>query len=310
MSTSSWSMQADRQHNSFNDIPFREPNMASAIAEANESLKQRVRKHWEAETCGTRYSEAPNRRCFFDELANKRYQLEPDLHTFADFPSSKGKRVLEIGVGAGADFHNWCRFADHATGVDLTEEAIALTTERLQLNDIDTARYQLQKADAEKLPFSDSTFDIVYSWGVLHHTPNTLQAFGEAWRVLRPGGVLKAMVYQVPSWVGWMLALNYGLARGKLWLTPRQAIFEQLESPGTKAYTVNEARTFLNRLDFEQVNVWSRLTAGDLLLIKPSKKHAGWKSNLIWAVYPRWLVRILGHRFGLNLMVTARKPMN
>jgi len=272
-------------------------------------LKSRVRQHWQTETCGTRYGHALDRNRYFDELANARYRLEPDLKAFANFPAASGKRILEIGVGAGADFFNWCKYADHATGVDLTERAVDLTTERLQLNNVPRHRYHVCTADAENLPLDDDRFDLVYSWGVLHHTPNTERAFAQAWRVLKPGGVLKAMVYHLPSWVGLMLKLNYGIARGNLTLTARQAVFDYLESPGTKSYTVPEGRDFLQRIGFEQIQVWSRLSAGDLLLIKPSKRHEGLKARIIWSLYPRWLVRLSGHRFGLNLLITATKPL-
>src|SRR5476651_247220 len=97
------------------------------------SLKEDVRAHWEEETCGTRYGEAQDRLTWFREIANNRYELEPYIKPFARFPEASGKRVLEIGVGAGTDFREWCRHADHATGVDLTEGGISLTRERLLL---------------------------------------------------------------------------------------------------------------------------------------------------------------------------------
>ena len=73
----------------------------------------------------------------------------------------------------------------------------------------------MKEADAEHLPFPDDSFDIVYSWGVLHHSPDTPQAFSEAHRVLRPGGTLRAMIYHRPSIVGLMLWARYGFAAGR-----------------------------------------------------------------------------------------------
>src|SRR5439155_21179036 len=101
-----------------------------------DALKLRVKTHWENAPCGTRYSDETDRRRYFDNLTTARYKLEPYIPTFADFPSARGKLVLEIGVGAGADFQNWCNHATHATGIDLTEKAIALVSERLHLNDV------------------------------------------------------------------------------------------------------------------------------------------------------------------------------
>ena len=95
----------------------------------------------------------------------------------------------------------------------------------------------LRVADAEHLPFADETFDVVYSYGVMHHSPDTAQCLQEAWRVLKPGGEARIMLYHHPSLTGAMLWLRYGALRGK---SMRQTVYERLESPGTKTYTKAE----------------------------------------------------------------------
>ena len=272
------------------------------------TLKGRVKEHWEREACGTRYGNDTDRRQFFDGISEARYRLEPFIPGFADFPSASDKTILEIGVGAGADFQNWCDHARHSTGVDLTEKGIALTRERLELNAIPPERYTLRTADAESLPFEDSSFDLVYSWGVLHHTPDTAGALREVFRVLKPGGLVRAMIYHVPSWGGLMLYLRYGLARGKFGMTMKEAIFADLESPGTKAYTLEEARSLLVDVGFKEISASSKLSPGDLLTVKPSEKYDSPIYRLIWRFYPRWLVRLLGDKHGLALLLKAKKP--
>jgi len=274
----------------------------------NPELKTAVRDHWERETCGTRYSEAPDRKIYFDELSAARYALEPYIHRFAEFEFARGLDILEIGVGGGADFSNWCRHARHATGVDLTQHAIELTSERLRLEGVADDRYTLRTADAEALPFDDASFDLVYSWGVLHHTPDTRAAFAEAFRVLEPGGQLKAMIYHVPSWTGALLAARYGWLRGDFRLTQKEALFRHLESPGTKAYSLGEARAMLEHVGFAAVSVWTELAVGDLLTLKLGEKYRSPVFSIVRALYPRWLVKRIGRRWGLNLMITARKP--
>lgn len=272
------------------------------------TLKSQVKDHWEDEACGIRYGMARDREAYFDEITQARYQLEPYIHPFARFADAVGKTVLEIGVGAGSDFENWCHHARHATGVDLTEAAIALTSERLTLRGIAPDRYSLHVTDAENLPFESATFDIVYSWGVLHHTPDTTSAFSEACRVLQPGGTLRAMIYHVPSWVGLMLAARQMFSGRKLRVTMRSAIYDDLESPGTKAYTVGEAVRMLEEAGLSDIQVRPMLSFGDLLTFQFGGKAQGRAYRLVQRIYPRWLVRQLGDRFGLLLLIEATKP--
>jgi ubiquinone/menaquinone biosynthesis C-methylase UbiE len=271
-------------------------------------LKSEVKGHWEREACGARYGEDLNGKSRLDQIAAARYELEPYIPSFANFPSAVDKTVLEIGVGAGTDFQNWCNYATHATGVDLTDTAIALTSERLNANAVSASSYTLRTADAENLPFSDNSFDLVYSWGVLHHTPDTHRAFREAFRVLKPGGTIKAMIYHVPSWTGFLLYLQHALAHGKFKLTLKDVIFDHLESPGTKAYTTLEAKSLLSEIGFSDVDLYTKLGPGDLLTIKPGKKYQSSFYKIVWRVYPRFLIRLLGERLGLYLLITASKP--
>lgn len=113
--------------------------------------KEDVKRFWEQEACGERYGAEQDRL---------RYKLEPEILGFADFDSAVGKRVLEIGVGMGADFLRWVRVGAVATGVDLTERAVELTTQRLLGEGLQA---DIRVADAESLPFADDHFDIVYS---------------------------------------------------------------------------------------------------------------------------------------------------
>ena len=270
-------------------------------------VKKRVKDHWEFETCGARYGHSDDREEYFDEIHLSRYEATRYIRDFARFDEARGKRVLEIGVGAGCDFRSWVENGARASGIDLTEAAIRLTFEHLKVKGLDTEEHELQTADAEQLPFEDGTFDIVYSYGVLHTTPDTEAALAETHRVLKPGGELRAMIYHVPSWTGFMLWVRYGLLAGSPFVSQKQVIYAKLESPGTKAYTLEEAKALVASADFHVVSVESRLCPGDSLNILPSARYNGWPYRVVWRWHPRWLVALLGDRFGLNLLIRATK---
>lgn len=267
-----------------------------------EVQKAEVREHWERQPCGTRGVDADERRAFFATLTAERYAVDRHIPAWARFDRGRGRDVLEIGVGAGTDFMSWVRSGARATGIDLTDAGVALTKERLGLEGLDAV---VQRGDAEKLDFPDASFDIVYSYGVLHHTPSTRTAFREAYRVLRPGGTLLAMVYRANSWTGAMLwAMHYAAKLDPLH-TLREAIYDHLESPGTKSYTEAEVRAIL--CDFGAVQCRAVLLASDTLAMRPSAKYRGLAHRLAWKLYPRRTIEKHGQPLGLGLLIEAVK---
>jgi len=259
-------------------------------------LKERVREFWNQEPCGTRYLEGNDQ---FAAQATARYTLEPFIPDFAGFASSRGQRVLEIGVGMGADYLEWLKAGVRATGIDLTAASVEQTRRRCE-----QAGYaaDLRVADAEALPFPDNTFDVVYSYGVMHHSPDTARCVREAYRVLKPGGSARLMLYHHPSLTGLMLWLRYGIVRGR---SLRRIVYEQLESPGTKTYTQAEAKELMS--EFQEIQLRQEFSPGDLLENAPSARFRGVFYRMIWAMYPRSLVRLFCRRLGLFLLISARK---
>ena len=266
---------------------------------------QKVKNHWEVETVGTRYSTSTESAAFYAEVRAARYELEPFIQTFAQFESAKTLDVLEIGVGAGSDFSNWVAAGAAATGIDLTTAAVDHTRAHLESRGLGGKTFELRQANAEMLPFENESFDLVYSWGVLHHTPQTTTALAEVRRVLRPGGRMKIMVYNKKSWSDWMMWGIHGVLKGKPLKSPRTCVYENLESPGTKSYSIEEARDLVATAGFGNIRISTVLGPGDLLAIKPSKRYRSRLSRIAFAIYPRWLVRAFGDRFGLYMLITA-----
>jgi ubiquinone/menaquinone biosynthesis C-methylase UbiE len=162
------------------------------------NLKERVRAFWQANPCGTKFADAPpGTRRFYELVADHRYQKEWHIPQAAGFATSQGLKVLEIGCGLGTDGAQFAEAGADYTGVDLTDAAIELAQKRFELFNLSG---KFQTADAEKLDFPDDSFDLVYSHGVLHHTPDTDRAVREIYRVLRPGGRAVVMLYHRDSY--------------------------------------------------------------------------------------------------------------
>jgi SAM-dependent methyltransferase len=265
--------------------------------------KQRVRDFWNHAPCGEVYAQGDLPAERLEAQARTRYELEPYLPEFARFTEGHGRDVLEVGVGMGADHLEWARSRPRSlAGVDLTPNAVTYTRERLRLFGLAS---RLLVADAEQLPFPGDSFDLAYSWGVIHHSPDTLRAALEIRRVLRPGGQARVMIYHRHSLVGYMLWLRYGLLLGHPRLGLDEVYAQHLESPGTKAYSPEEARNLF--VGFSEVRMRTRLGPGDLLQGAVGRRHRGMLLAAAKAIYPRWAMRRLLPRYGLYLLIEATK---
>src|SRR6266404_9787120 len=178
------------RHGCYPFLPF--------MSEANAQLKERVRAFWQEHPCGTKFADAcPGSRRFYELVEERRYQKEWHIPAAADFPSARGKKVLEIGCGLGTDGAQFALAGADYTGIDLTDAAVDLARRRFDLFNLLGA---FRTADAENLDFPNESFDVVYSHGVLHHTPDTTRAVREIHRVLRKGGRAVVMLYHRNSY--------------------------------------------------------------------------------------------------------------
>jgi len=174
----------------------------------------------------------------------------------------KGKKVLEIGPGAGAHSSLFSHYGAEVTALDITLDRVFSTKSKLDLIAEDGDYLALQ-GDAENLPFSDCHFDIVYSNGVLHHTPDTQKAINEVYRILKPSGTAIIMLYARNSYLYW---INIFLLRGVLlgnifkgknwlgkvteWMSDKD---QKIYNPETKVYNSREIKELFNK--FETINI-------------------------------------------------------
>jgi len=264
-----------------------------------------VRDFWNSESCGERYALGENIGQKFLNEEKNRYNLEPYIKKFGNFKEFKNKNVLEIGVGFGCDHSQIAKQKPKSlTGVDLTERAVHNTKLRFKYLGLKSF---LKTDNAENLTFDDNSFDAIYSWGVLHHSPDTKKCFEELFRVLMPGGFAKIMIYHKHSPVGWMLWIKYGLLKFKPFRSLESIYSEHLESPGTKAYTIKEAKELVRQ--FSNVDISVQLSFGDLLQGNVGSRHKGLALNIAKAIYPKILIKTVAKFFpiGLYLLIEVKK---
>ncbi len=152
-----------------------------------------VRSFWNTEACGTHFIQgATDEADFYDKYREYRYKTEWHIPVVVPFEEGRGKKVLEIGLGNGVDGTMWAKSGAHYTGVDLTPAAVEATRRHFEVLGLPG---EFKEGNAQSLQFEDGTFDIVYSHGVLHHTPEPEKAFAEVARVLKPGGRCILMLY-------------------------------------------------------------------------------------------------------------------
>ena len=162
----------------------------------NFTIKE-VEAFWNSHPCGLSETSGINNKKFvFEQTEKERYAKQARILSYADFPSHRGKRVLEVGCGIGTDAIQFTRYRALYTGVDLTQAAVDITKERLKLF---RQSGEILKINAEKLPFPDNYFDHVYSFGVIHHSSNPEKIVEEIYRVLKPDGSITVMLYNRTS---------------------------------------------------------------------------------------------------------------
>jgi 2-polyprenyl-3-methyl-5-hydroxy-6-metoxy-1,4-benzoquinol methylase len=264
-----------------------------------------VQQYWDARPCNIRHSTKPvGSKEYFDEVEARKYLVEPHIPAFAEFERWKGKRVLEVGCGIGTDSINFARAGAQLTAVELSSESLRIAAQRADVMGV-ADRIQFVQANAEELTttLTDEPYDLVYSFGVIHHTPHPERALAEMRALVAPGGTLKLMVYHRRSWkVFWIVA---GQGQGRIWKTD-ELIAEHSEAetgcPVTFSYTRREARELVENGGFR---------VQDLRVdhVFPYRIRDYVEYRYVREPYFRWMpdtvFRAFERRFGWHLLVTA-----
>jgi 2-polyprenyl-3-methyl-5-hydroxy-6-metoxy-1,4-benzoquinol methylase len=266
-----------------------------------------VRAYWDTRPCNLRHSPAPvGSREYFAEVEARKYFVEPHIPGFAQFSRWRGKRVLELGCGIGTDTVGFAREGAAVTACDLSPVSLSLARQHAAAMGVDD-RISFVEANGENLSehVAVEPYDLVYAFGVVHHSPRPELVVRELARYLAPGGTLKLMVYHRASTK--VLAIRVTEAR----ISRRQldaAVARRSEAqtgcPVTYTYSRREARELVERADIEvdemRVEHIFPYRVADYVDYRYTKR---W----YWRPLPRAVFSALEHRLGWHLLLTGHR---
>lgn len=273
----------------------------------NMSIEQ-VREFWDRRPCNVRHSlKEVGTREYFDEVEARKYAVEPHIPRFADFERWREKRVLEIGCGIGTDTINFARHGARVTAVELSERSLGIARQRAKVYQLED-RIRFYQANAEEMNrvVPVESYDLVYSFGVIHHTPNPERVVNEIRNYVRPGSTIKLMVYHRHSWKVLWIVLKFG--RGQFWRLPELvARYSEAQEgcPVTYTFTKKKIIQLLSRYGFKVTELWA-----DHIFPYRIPDYAQDRYVKEW--YFRWMpeqfFRWMERHWGWHLCVTAVIP--
>ena len=273
-----------------------------AVTTDSITVIDQVRAYWNRRPCNVRHSTSPvGSKEYFDEVEARKYFVEPHIPKFAQFDRWRGKKVLEIGCGIGTDSINFAKAGADLTVVDLSEESLELCRTRFKVYG-QKANFYL--GDAEHLSgfVPVEKYDLIYSFGVIHHTPHPERVFEELKAYCKPETELRVMLYSKWSWKVLWIILVYG--KGALWRSDELVAKyseAQTGSPVTFYYSARGVRDVMR--DYDVTRIWK-----DHIFPYKIDKYVKYEYEWVW--YFRWLPTAwfswLEHRLGWHTLITAR----
>jgi 2-polyprenyl-3-methyl-5-hydroxy-6-metoxy-1,4-benzoquinol methylase len=265
----------------------------------------RVKEYWDRRPCNIRHSAQPiGTREYFDEVEARKYFVESHIPGFAEFERWRGKRVLEIGCGIGTDTVNFARYGAQVTSLDLSERSLEIAQRRVEVYGLEK-QVKFYCGNAEELAslVPVEPYDLIYSFGVIHHTPHPEAVLGQVRQYARPGSTIKIMVYHHRSWK--VASILLGEGKGRL-RRLRELVAKNSEAqtgcPITYTYTRREGRELMERHGFQVRKV-------EVEHIFPYRIKDYVQYQYVKEFYFQWmprpLYRALEKRLGWHLLLTA-----
>lgn len=264
---------------------------------------KQVRDYWNNRPCNIRHSSKPlGTREYFNEVEKRKYFVEPHIPVFAEFERWRGKKVLEIGCGIGTDTINFSRAGAKVSALELSEKSLEIAKQRAKILGFeDIAFYQ---GDAEELSKTVPVegYDLIYSFGVIHHTPHPEKVLEEIKKYANKDTEIKIMLYSKWSFKVLWIVLTYG--RGKFWQVKKiipEYSEAQTGSPVSYVYSFREIRKLLK--DYEVTSMTK-----DHIFPYVIEKYKRYEYQYEWYFrwMPKFLFRWLEKQLGWHTLVKAR----
>ncbi len=218
-----------------------------------------VQRYWDQRPCNIRHSPKPvGSREYFDEVEARKYLVEPHIRRFANFERWRGKKVLEIGCGIGTDTINFARNGAEVTAVDLSAQSLQVARRRAEVFGLsDRVRFFHGSAEDLASVVPPEAYDLIYTFGVIHHTPHPERVVEQMRGFAQPGTTVKIMVYNKLSWKVFWILMSYG--KGQFWRL-NELIAEHSEAqtgcPVTYSYSRAEGRALIEHSGFHMTDTF------------------------------------------------------
>lgn len=250
-----------------------------------------IKNYWNKQPCNIKHSSCEiGTKEYFDQVEERKYLVESHIPDFAEFNKWNGKRVLEIGCGIGTDAVNFAKNGADYTGIELSNTSLEITKQRFELFQLKGRFFNIDAQQLEELSKVGDDFDLIYSFGVIHHSPDPQKIIDNCLQLLKHEGTLKIMVYAENSWK--KIMIDGGLDQYEA----------QSNCPVAYTYTNNQIYNMLTNFRNIQINQEHIFPykIPDYKQYKYIKE--GWFEQM-----PEKIFRTLEKKLGWHLCITCQK---
>ncbi len=264
-----------------------------------------VRRYWDQRPCNVGHSPKPvGTRGYFDEVEERKYFVESHIPGFAEFERWEGKKVLEIGCGIGTDTVNFARHGAQVSAVELSSKSLEIARARAAVFDLQD-HIRFYEGNSEELTqfLESESFDLIYSFGVIHHSPHPELILAQLSAYVRPGSSVKIMVYNRRSWKVLWILLTYG--KGQFWK------LDEIVARHSEAQTGCPITYTYTKAGLRELIVGAGLQITELRVehifpyVIDEYRQYRYRKTWYFRMMPGWLFQWLERHWGWHLCVTA-----